>query len=144
MLLKKKPKTLLDLLRPDPTSVARQSQEKQVENQKSAKLRQFVLDQSVWFRSFSKNSPPWSLGKVVQVLGPLTYLVKADGRTYKRHVDHILDGEVVQSQPNPESDVDDDDDSFSLGPVEVVPEPEVHPRYPVRQRRPPDFYRPQN
>lgn len=145
MMLKRKPRTLLDLLRPDADANVRKSQEKQVENDKKSRYRQFAVGQAVWIRTFSKNNPSWSLGKVVQVRGPLSYQVDVDGKIYKRHVDHMYDAEVIKlkSQTTPVPDDEEIPISSAENNEEDEPEEPQQPsprRYPVRNRRAPVRY----
>ena len=45
-----------------------------------------------------RDGPPWVPGAVVQVLGPLTYVIQVrGGQRWKRHVDHIREGPSVFS-----------------------------------------------
>ena len=45
-----------------------------------------------------RDGPPWVPGVVVQVLGPLTYVIQVQGgQRWKRHVDHIREGPSVLS-----------------------------------------------
>jgi len=44
-------------------------------------------------KTFSKNLPAFSLGKIDSRKGPLTFFVAVDGVLYRRHQDHILDAE---------------------------------------------------
>jgi len=106
MLMKRKVKTLLDLLRPNPDSHVRASQEKQKKNfDGRIPVREFRANQNVWVQTFSKNSPKWSLGTVIKPVGPVSYEVRVDGRVMKRHVDHMLCGEASFTTPSePEMD----------------------------------------
>jgi hypothetical protein len=95
LMQKRKLRTGLDLIRPDVNSKVRSSQELQEEqfNGKS-QVRAFHEGQSVWVKTFSKDTPKWSLGVIVRAVGPVSYEVRVGERVIKRHVDHILSGEL--------------------------------------------------
>jgi len=104
LLMKVKPKTLMDLIRPDVDAKVRVKQEMQEEHfTGNTHTREFYDGQSVWVQTFSKDSPKWSLGTFVRSVGPVSYDVEVDDRVMKRHVDHILSGEVVGGSPAPSS-----------------------------------------
>ena len=56
--------------------------------------RVFSVDQEVMVRNF-REGDKWISGKIVDQLGPVSYLVQCcDGSMWRRHVDHILDKTV--------------------------------------------------
>jgi len=76
LIMKHKPQTLLDRMRPDPSRRAHQQQERMVENGPSSAVRQFQPGNSVWVKTHGKEQRqvvPWS--HQVPPLGPLTYIV---------------------------------------------------------------------
>eukprot|EP00731_Ephydatia_muelleri_P017266 Em0010g364a len=84
-----KPHTLLDNLHPDLTSKVAKSQERQKRDHDShARPRSFQVSDPVYVRNFS-GSPQWLPG-VVEGFSKLALLVKMqDGRTCRRHIDHV-------------------------------------------------------
>ncbi|CAL8135317.1 unnamed protein product [Orchesella dallaii] len=96
LLMKRNIRTLFDLIRPDVNSKVRKNQEKSKEQfDNKTPLREFQPGQQVWVQSFSKGQPTWSLGRVKQATGPVSYQVEVEGRIMKRHVDHMLCGEAA-------------------------------------------------
>jgi hypothetical protein len=88
----RKLKCLLDLVRPDPAKNTAESQLRQVKSfDKNTRNRQFVEGQRVWVKTYSKNLPRWSLGKIIKCVGPLTFHVLVDEIVYRRHQDQLLD-----------------------------------------------------
>ena len=70
----------------------------------------------MWVRNF-REGPRWVRGVVLEILGPLTYLVQTlDGVQWKRHLDQIREGAVVS-----EPDRMEDQDCEIAGPGGVVP-----------------------
>jgi RNase H-like domain found in reverse transcriptase/Reverse transcriptase (RNA-dependent DNA polymerase)/Integrase zinc binding domain/Integrase core domain len=105
LLLKKKPKTVLDLMRPDVATTTRSNQEKQQEQFNNKWTgRQFHPNEPVWVQTFSKSQPKWSMGTVIKAVGPVSYQVRVNDRIMKRHVDHIISAEVVLQTPGPVPD----------------------------------------
>ena len=52
--------------------------------------RQFRVDDNVYVKNLPANTPRWIPGIVRKVTGPLSYVVELlDGRTVRRHVDHV-------------------------------------------------------
>jgi len=86
----RKLRTLLDLVRPGVLENVAKAQERQERGfNKRVKLREFLPDQEVWVKTYSKNEEKWSFGKIVRALGPVTFLVQLDDRRIKRHMDQI-------------------------------------------------------
>ena len=92
---------------------------------------------------------------IVQKLGPLTYQVKTKGgRISKCHIDQLTQRTTpVAVDPSPSSAVEDVSDAYypvgssDSPPIDNLPTPEPEPpserhvpRYPQRDRRPPDRY----
>lgn len=101
LLFKKRPKTLLDLLRPDVDRTVRTKQDKQTEQFNNAKDgRQFLPNRLVWVQTLSKNQPKWSQGIILQPVGPVSYKVRVGDRVIKRHIDHLLSAEVILPTPS--------------------------------------------
>ena len=101
MLMGRHLRSHLDQIRPDVAQRVQRSQERQkVNHDAHARPRCFKEGDSVVTRDFSGTEATWIPGEVLEVSGPLTYLIRLEGgRTYliwleggrirKRHVDHI-------------------------------------------------------
>jgi len=89
LLFKVKPKTLLDLVKPDPGAKVRQQQELMAESGPVG-VCEFHSGDHVWVQTHSKNEDKWTVGVIVQPLGPLSYDVQVGEKKIKRHVDHII------------------------------------------------------
>ena len=67
-------------------------------------LRPFQPDNKVYFHNFSPKEPKWIPAIIKQKISPVSYkIILSDGRTIKRHVDHIQSREC----PPNYSDFDD-------------------------------------
>ena len=159
-------RTRLSLLRPDVNKSVRDRQTSQkVSHDRRARARSFVVGDRVLARNL-RPGPDWIRGTIVEVLGPVTYIVEVDGgQRWKRHIDQLKDwlapivGErhseestseraVVDPdamEPNDEpSDTPDDLPGTEEGPrAAPSADPSSGPaerRYPSRNRHPPDFY----
>jgi len=151
MLLFNRPlRSHLDLLKPDIdlTVQNRQFQQKFYHDAHS-KGRQFKVGDTVFTKNFGKGEE-WLPGVIDAVRGPLTYLVRLnDGRSIKRHVDHVR---TRSSEHNDTTGIDDADLSF--GPATDSDDPLLEPhivteevatapvRSSTRVRRPPNRFRP--
>ena len=94
MLLKRQPKSVLDLLRPDTEQRVRRNQERQkVNHDQGSRLRTFRVGDPVLARNFGKDPAKWFRGHVSQCRGPLSYeITLEDGRQIRRHVDYLQPG----------------------------------------------------
>jgi hypothetical protein len=92
LLFNRKVRTRLDLVMPCVEGRVEQRQMQQKLHHDRLAVRTFTVGQTVNVKNFARGSK-WLPGVVVQVTGPLSYMVKLqDGRVIKRHVDHILSG----------------------------------------------------
>lgn len=135
-------RTRLDLLRPSVANKVLDSQSSQsCQHDKHARLRTFHIGQLIWAKDFlSKN---WIKGVIVEQRGPYTFLIRTESNLFwRKHVDQIRDRATTTEaviQPPTSSD-----DAYLLSeqpskPVEShVP---AVPRYPQRDRHPPDRFR---
>ena len=84
--------TRLDLLKPDIASYVHNKQaDQKLDSDNRQHSRIFSVDQEVMVRNLGEGDK-WIFGKVVDQLGPVSYLVQcSDGSMWQRHVDHILD-----------------------------------------------------
>ncbi len=86
----RKLRTTLDLIRPDVATATRTHQANQEKGyNKREKAREFTINSSVWVKTFMKGEEKWSLGTIVERLGPVTYNIKVGDRVIKRHTDQI-------------------------------------------------------
>ena len=158
LLLGRRPRSVLDLMKPDLSSKVQQKQEAQkVHHDKSAKHRQFQIGDAVYVKDFTAHKS-WIPGIVSEVKGPLSYHVTiADGRIFRRHVEHIRprtctataadssasDTEIppITTAPNtPATDVPTNQPLPQ--PCRPDPPPLPPPRRSSRAHAPPNFYRP--
>ena len=163
-------RTRLSLLRPnrDSTVLDKQATQKSSHDHR-AHDREFVVGDRVFARNL-RAGPEWVLSTVVEVLGPVTYIIETDeGLRWKRHANQLKDflsrslttsGDVsgnTSGTVNDEFPVELPSDSEEEIAAEVT-EPQVeeseahtestsppnpdtsHPRYPQRDRHPPDRY----
>ena len=85
-------RTRLDLLKPDIAANvhSKQADQKQYSDRKRHS-RDFSVGQKVVVRNF-REGDKWTIGKIVDKLGPVSYFVQCDdGSMWRRHIDHIQD-----------------------------------------------------
>ena len=101
----RRPRSLLDVVRPDLSKTVRQHQESQKrQHDRHAKTRQFNIGEAVFIRNFSQQypQPTWLSGEIDSVCGPVSYTVRlSDHRTVRRHVDHIRRRPPTQPSDRP-------------------------------------------
>ena len=75
LLLGRRPRSLLDAVRPDLSKTVRQRQTSQDDH---AKVRSFEIGDSVFLRNFSQQHPypKWLLGQIQDIRGPVSYTVQ--------------------------------------------------------------------
>ena len=136
LLLSRRPRSLLDLVKPDVSSKVRLHQERQkLSHDQKVRSRHFDKGDEVLAKNFGRGEK-WLKGRVVQCRGPLSYRVfLEDGRSVRRHQDHlqpfhapIVDDLVVPS-------VKAEADSPTISPTPVPPAPASPP--PVSSAPPP-------
>ena len=90
LLLKQKPRTRLDLLRPDTASRVEEKQLRQkLSHDTSAKERSFTPNSSVYAHNYAQGQK-WLPGHVVETTGPVSYQVELDsGEVVRRHLDQL-------------------------------------------------------
>ena len=94
MLMGRRPKSKLDLLRPDMKARVERKQVKQKElHDQHARERQLKPDDRVYMRIFSNISKQqWLPGIILKQSDPVSYVVGCrltDGRVFRRHQDHV-------------------------------------------------------
>ena len=102
-------RTKLDLLRQTTEQIVRKKQEEQKEgHDKNTRERVFEQNDIVWASNFGVGER-WVKGKIKQSSGPSSYLVElADGREWRRHIDHLRRAEGgVRKTEGIKSEIDD-------------------------------------
>ena len=143
LLLGRRPRSNLDLLRPDLRSKVHTSQYRQkTGHDRKAKTRGFKVGDLVFAQTFSTHGHPWIPGVVQETTGPVSFRIQlGDDSIVRRHIDQIR----VRSCPAPLTPEDPDDDTLpnptlpeppANGPPRVAVQP-VIPRRSGRDRRPP-------
>ena len=141
LLLIRRPRCRLDLVKPN---IQRRVENKQlaqkINHDTSTSTRTFVTNDPVLIKKFNNTGPKWLQGHIIQPVGPLSYLVKlTDGRTFRRHVDHLQKSSIT-SNTIPGTVLEDYSDV--VFPDQVTQNNNDTRRYPIRDRRPPERYRP--
>ena len=103
LLLGRQPRSRLDLLHPDTGVKVRESQARQSHgHDKHTRARAFQIGDRVYVRNFV-GVPTWLEGTILDQIGPVSFQVQlTDGRTRKRHVDHMrirFPEEILPSEP---------------------------------------------
>ena len=101
LLMSRRPRSLLDMVRPDISIRVRRAQEHQkFHHDQHSRSRQFSVKQPVLVKNFG-HGPKWLRGHITRCLGPLSYRVfLQDGRSVRRHVDHIQPHHKSSSDSN--------------------------------------------
>ena len=115
LLLGRRPRSHLDLIRPDLSSRVQKSVERQKRGHDGrTRSRMFGEGDPVLLRNFT-NGPVWLRGVIHRVRGPLTFDVRlSNGRIMRRHIEHLrqrADGPIGGNDQPP---LGDDDCGFDL------------------------------
>ena len=92
----RKIKTRLDMLHPDLRSkvISHQHRQKDDHDRHHSQFRAFREGKKVYVRNY-RSGPNWLEGKIIQVLGPVSYTVQmSDGKLLKRHIDQLRSSSV--------------------------------------------------
>ena len=134
MMFKHSVRTELDMIKPDQLS-------KQQQQQKQTK---YSVGQLVWVLKYRLNKrPQWKPGHIKKIIGSMIYAVElSDGQQCKRHQNQLrprFSSNTVLSETD-----DLPDDLLNIKPqTQVIQSPSPStPRYPQRNRKPPDRYTP--
>ena len=102
MLMGRRPRSLLDLVRPDTSQRVQHAQEQNVRNHdQHSRQRAYSVGDTVLIRNGSK----WLKGQVIGIRGPLSYTIcLQDGRHVRRHVDHVQIYHELDDLPSPVPD----------------------------------------
>ena len=100
MLMNRRPRSRLDLLCPSIQEKVFKKQSDAVDRRGTAGHRVFYEGDAVWALNFA-GCHRWVTGVIQQQLGPVSFIVALqDGRTWKRHIDHLRQRwPNVDSQP---------------------------------------------
>ena len=116
----------------------KQSQQKSAHDRRS-RPRAWIAGDRVMVRNH-RDGPDWIPATIIEVLGPVTYLVETDsGQKWKRHTDQIKDWlspapRVAQETENSNSEVDTD--TFETASEVSGPEPDPSTDDPTDSRSP--------
>ena len=132
LLLRRIPRTRLDLLFPNPVTQVeeKQSQQKRAHDT-TARERTFAIGQAVFVRNFPAGNT-WIPARVIKQVGPVSFIFRLeDGREIKRHKDHLR--LRLEDTPSiiPAQDSGLDAEFFPLTPS-TQPEANEPPRQPLR------------
>ena len=149
LLMGRRPRSHLDLLRPNVTDSVSTKQERQKEGHDyGTVVTSYKVGEAVWVHNFAQG-PTWLAGVVVQNQGQCSLHVKlTDGRVVHCHLDHIRQ-KVKSATPDPENPTSEADDplmdptssnrrAVPLREQESVPPLNSEPTRSARQRKPPN------
>ena len=68
--------------------VTKQQARQKTAHDKQSNSREFFIGQQVMAKNM-RPGPTWLPAVIIEKLGPLTYLVEVDGKSWKRHIDHL-------------------------------------------------------
>ena len=108
LLMKRRLRSRLDLLHPEVSKKVEAKQDKQkAKHDTSQPIRKFSVNDNVLVRNQPSNNPKWIPGVIVKVTGPLSYVVQLlDGRSMRKHVDHIIRRNGSNYTPIDTDDID--------------------------------------
>ena len=148
LFLNRELRTRFHLLKPDVRDrVMSQQAAQKCQHDRHSRARELCVGQRVLIRNY-RPGEDWIPGVITERRGPHSYTVKAaNGQVWHRHIDQLK--EMKDSpQEISETSTDVDSEVFGTLPTEVpIPpmadttaeaEETQQPRYPVRNRRPPD------
>ena len=152
LLMGRRPRSHLDLLKPDISSRIRSKQEKQKScHDRGTKPRNFKEGDAVFIRNFGQGHR-WVAGHIKKAEGLCSYKIQLpDGRIMRRHTDHIRERSVSCQPDTQQTDNFDHDDplmdsgfSAFTEPIPSGTQPQL-PDVPIlrrsqRNRQPPERY----
>ena len=78
-----------------------------MQHDKKSKPRTLKIGSNVLVRNFS-TGPEWLFGTIVNIKGPLSYIVKlSDGRYFIRHIDHLRKTDITDHYATVPDVIDD-------------------------------------
>ena len=121
LFLNRRPRTRLDLLRPD---LGRKVFEKQIDQKaifdRPSKECHFSIGEEVLVQNF-RGEPKWIEGTVAERTGPVSYRVIVGDQIWKRHVDQIREKTHANRDPERTSSPLTDIDSNTFTPTDTEP-----------------------
>ena len=113
LLLGRRPRSKLDFLKPNLAETVQSKVLAQKKNHDArTRSRTFNVDEKVYVKDFP--SKKWVPGKVIEIRGPLSYLIQlSDGRVRRRHVDAVRSRSVTVS-------LEMDNSGVEIPPVEMT------------------------
>ena len=135
-------RTKFDLMKPDSERRVRDKQANQKSHHDAhSRERDISVGATVLAKDFLHKGP-WLPGKVLERIGPCSYLIQLeDGRQWRRHIDHLklLDSAVSDEMTTyPTSLPTESSTPTATASLDTTPVPE--PRYPRRVRKPVQRY----
>ena len=88
IMFKVKPRTRLSGMKPELSSSWRKAADKMIESRPGARNREFAVGDRVMARSY-RQGQKWVDGIILERTGPLSYKIKVDGGSVRRHVDQV-------------------------------------------------------
>ena len=133
VLMGRRLRSRLDLLYPDVSRRVEKQQDRQKQtHDNTLPLRSFAEGDCVYAEDFTSSPCKWNAGTIVEVSGPLSYVVRLEnGAVVRRHVDNIRKRPVqpaldspgeVWNEPHVDLEVDGVNQDTLVPPVPVVPE----------------------
>jgi len=105
LLMKRIPRSRIDLIRPSVTQKIQKKQEVQKKHHdKHTKVKDFSVSETVWVRDY-RGQDKWTKGVIRECTGPLSYRVQVQSELWKRHAEQfrhrqeINDSEVSTDTP---------------------------------------------
>ena len=140
MLLGRRPRTRLDLLKPNTAErVERRQQEQKIQHDKRARSRSFSVEDRVFVRNFSAGDR-WLPGRIVNLAGPVSFHVQLeDGRRRKCHQDQLRARVVGDGHPDMVTDLAPEatDENFPSIPASSGVPVGAHEMAPTQPQSPP-------
>ena len=81
--------------------------------------------EKVYFRKYSNNQMSWELGRIMQRIGNMVYMVEGPSGTHKRHLNQLRKRYSEDSEttpPEPEEVIESFYDTFELEPPQTTPD----------------------
>ena len=122
LLLGRKPRTRLDLLRPDLDHRVQSKQARQqLDHDKHTRLRHFSEGEKVFVKNQRPGGNPWLPGEIIEITGPVSYRVQlSDGTARRTHQDYLRKRscEVDQCESEQSETAEDSDSWVDVGEVD--------------------------
>ena len=115
LLLKRCPRSRLDILVPSVEQVVERRQDNQKKSHDiHSATREFAIGDSVFIKHFCPGSKHWLPGKIVELLGTVSARVKLlNGEFHRRHFDHLRKCQVPDQDFSPVTSVDSNTEDWT-------------------------------